>query len=962
MKTRTLDLLDFTKVDSLLEGFNKSTGFVTAILDLEGNVLSTSGWRQICTEFHRVNPETSKRCTISDTVLSGKMEAGEKYHFYQCLNGLVDVAVPIIIRGEHIANLFSGQFFFEEPDLSFFQQQAVKYGFNPENYLNALRKVPIVSKERVWEAMDFLLNMTQIISEMAFQKLEQMELNEALSESERYNRMLFEQSVIGLALTTMDGTLIDINQTYANIIGRTVEETKTLTYWDITPKKYRHQEQEQLDLLARTGRYGPFEKEYIHKEGHLVPVRLQGQLVERNGEKYIWSSVEDISERKLAEASNKEKDMQFRKLSANVPDLIFQFTRRTDGTYCVPVASEGIQNIFGCTPEEVVNDFTPIGSVLHPDDVERVIDDIEYSAKHLTYFTCEFRVQIPGRPVQWIFSRSSPERLPDGSITWYGFNANITQRKEFENALRESEEKFRKIYEEGPFGMALISGEFTFMMANKTFCDITGYTETELQKRTFRDITFPDDKDIGIESIKKLIKGEIPIVKLEKRYVRKDEKIIWAALTVAAIFDKSGKHLYNLSIIEDISLRKQAEEKIQTLNERLALLVEAIQELSISTSMDSIMATVRTSARKLVNADGTTFILREGDTCYYADEDTVSPLWKGQRFAISHCISGWAMLNKQPVVIEDIYRDSRVPIESYKSTFVKSLAIAPIRLNDPLGAIGAYWGQTFTPSEVEIKLLNTLADAAAKAVENIQLIEGLEVKVSERTSQLKAANQELEAFSYSVSHDLRAPLRHINGYVDLLNSRYQESLPEQARHYLASVTDAARRMGVLIDDLLYFSRTSRQELSKKKFSMNALVDEVLEKMKPDMQGRKIHLSVQKLPEVVGDHALLKQVWANLLENAVKYTKLKELAKISVECKEEKENYVFSVSDNGVGFDMQYSQKLFGVFQRLHAQTEFEGTGIGLANVKRIIHKHNGKVWAEAEVDKGATFYFSLPKE
>ena len=301
MKNRTLDLIDFNKVDTLLEGFNKSTGFVTAILDLEGNVLSKSGWRQICTEFHRIHPETSNKCTISDTVLSGKMEAGEKYHFYKCLNGLVDVAVPIVIKGEHIANLFSGQFFFEEPDPSFFKKQAEKYGFNPENYLKALGKVPVVSKEKVLVAMDFLLNMTQLISEMTFQKLEQMELNDAFSESEKYNRMLFEQSAIGLALTSMDGTLVDINSTFAAIIGRSVEETKALTYWDITPKLYLEQELQQLDSLTQTGRYGPYEKEYIHKEGHLVPVRLRGLIIERNNEKFIWSSVEDISEQKKAE-------------------------------------------------------------------------------------------------------------------------------------------------------------------------------------------------------------------------------------------------------------------------------------------------------------------------------------------------------------------------------------------------------------------------------------------------------------------------------------------------------------------------------------------------------------------------------------------------------------------------------------------------------------------------------------
>jgi PAS domain S-box-containing protein len=663
----------------------------------------------------------------------------------------------------------------------------------------------------------------------------------------------------------------------------------------------------------------------------------------------------------MAEAKSREKDLQFRKISANVPDLLFQFTRRPDGTYCVPVASEGIKNIFGCSPEDVIDDFTPIGKVIYPEDAERVIADIEYSAKHLTYFTCEFRVQIPGRPVQWIFSRSTPEKLPDGSITWYGFNADITQRKEFEDALRESEGKFRKIYEEGPFGMALVNSAYKFMMVNRTFCDITGYSESELCELTFRDITHPEDKDIGLESIQKLIKGEIPVFKSEKRYNRKDGKVIWVAITVTANFDKNGNYLYNLAMVENITARKQADEKIKTLNERLQLLVEGIQELSIATSIENIMATVRTSARKLVNADGSTFILRDGDSCYYADEDTVSPLWKGQRFPLTNCISGWAMLNKQPVIIEDIYADDRIPIEAYRSTFIRSLAIAPIRLNDPLGAIGAYWGSNYLPSEIEVKLLNTLADAAAKAVENVQLIEGLEGRIDERTSQLQEANKELESFSYSVSHDLRAPLRHINGYVDLLNERFRDNLPEKARYYLATVTDAAKQMGTLIDDLLQFSRTGRQEVRQVGIDMNILVKEVLEKIEPYCKQRDINWNIQVLPQVYCDYSLMKQVLFNLLDNAIKYTRNKKTADISIGCKDEEKIFVFFVRDNGVGFDMKYAHKLFVVFQRLHSQVEFEGTGIGLANVQRIILKHNGNVWAEAETGKGATFFFSLPK-
>lgn len=182
MKTNILELIDFEKVDSLLEGFNKTTGFVTAILDLNGTILSKSGWRTICTEFHRINSETSKRCTISDTILSAKLAKGEKYHFYKCLNGLVDVAVPIVVKDEHIANLFSGQFLLEEPDSLFFKNQAKKFGFNEELYFKALKKVPVVSMEKVETAMNFLLNMTELISEMTYQKLEQVKQNESLEQ------------------------------------------------------------------------------------------------------------------------------------------------------------------------------------------------------------------------------------------------------------------------------------------------------------------------------------------------------------------------------------------------------------------------------------------------------------------------------------------------------------------------------------------------------------------------------------------------------------------------------------------------------------------------------------------------------------------------------------------------------------------------------------------------------------
>ncbi|MDZ7777046.1 MAG: PocR ligand-binding domain-containing protein [Bacteroidales bacterium] len=218
MKSNLLQFIDFEKVNTLLEGFNKTTGFVTAILDLDGNVLSKSGWKQICTEFHRVHPDTAQKCKTSDTELANKMAKGLNYKHYKCLNGLVNVAVPLIVNGEHIANLFSGQFFFEKPDRAFFKQQAKKYGFDEKKYLEALDKVPVVSENEVKVAMDFLLNMTQLISEMTLQKQEQTELNKALKEKNDLLEKVFDSNIDLIALTDLEGNYTLVGKSH-EILG-----------------------------------------------------------------------------------------------------------------------------------------------------------------------------------------------------------------------------------------------------------------------------------------------------------------------------------------------------------------------------------------------------------------------------------------------------------------------------------------------------------------------------------------------------------------------------------------------------------------------------------------------------------------------------------------------------------------------------------------------------------------------
>jgi signal transduction histidine kinase len=238
----------------------------------------------------------------------------------------------------------------------------------------------------------------------------------------------------------------------------------------------------------------------------------------------------------------------------------------------------------------------------------------------------------------------------------------------------------------------------------------------------------------------------------------------------------------------------------------------------------------------------------------------------------------------------------------------------------------------------------------------------LEQRVQERTGKLKEANMELEAFSYSVSHDLRAPLRAIDGFSRILAEDYAEKLDEDGKRVLNVIRSNTQNMGRLIDDLLAFSRLGRKQIEATPVNMSDLANDVFQQLKSGLANQKIQLNLASLPGATGDPALIRQVFVNLLSNAAKYSRPRAETVIEVNGRCENGDCIYSVKDNGVGFDMTYAQKLFGVFQRLHSVEEFEGTGVGLAIVQRIIHRHGGRVWAEGKVDEGATFYFSLPKE
>ncbi len=390
------------------------------------------------------------------------------------------------------------------------------------------------------------------------------------------------------------------------------------------------------------------------------------------------------------------------------------------------------------------------------------------------------------------------------------------ERKQTEDALRESEQRFRVTFEQAAVGILHIALDGRYARVNQKFRDLLGYTTDELLTLAFQRITHPDDLEANIALMRQALRGGITSYTIESRYLRKDGTWMWANITVSLVRDGSGEGQYFVAVVEDITRRKEAEEALRRLNAEL-----------------------------------------EGQI--------------GRRTAA-------------------------------------------------------------------LEAANTALEAANTA--------------------LQTTNGELEAFSYSVSHDLRAPLRAIDGFCRILIEDFGGRIPAPAGEHLREIRANARKMGALIDDLLRFSRLTRQPLRKQWIKMDDLLGECVAESRPTFAGRRVTIQIGELPGAFGDPALIKQVWLNLLGNAIKYTASRDEAMIQIGAARESAGVVYSIRDNGVGFDTRYAGKLFGVFQRLHGD-EYEGTGVGLAIVERIIRRHGGQIRAEAEIGRGASFFFTL---
>ena len=378
-------------------------------------------------------------------------------------------------------------------------------------------------------------------------------------------------------------------------------------------------------------------------------------------------------------------------------------------------------------------------------------------------------------------------------------------------------------------------------------------------------------------------------------------------------------------------------------------------------TVEAVMAIVRKTARALMNADGATFVLRDNGFCYYADEDAVSSLWKGKRFPLGSCISGWAMLHREPVVIADIYQDPRIPLDAYRVTFVKSLAMVPIRTREPIGAIGAYWAHHRSPHAEEVRLLQALADSTSIALENVELYADLERRVEERTRELAQANRDLELFAATAAHDLRGPLTAIRLGCEALLMDEEIPLVSHQTELVRDLIHSSDAMRDILNGLQALSQVSRRELREEEVDLTAMARGI----ERGLRGREPHRTAEIVVEdglvATADPTLLRVALENLLSNAWKYSAKQPHARIVVGQTETERGRAFFVRDNGAGFDAARAADLFTPFRRLHSSDEFPGTGLGLVTVARVVGRHGGDVWGEGAVGQGATFFLQLSR-
>jgi len=745
------------------------------------------------------------------------------------------------------------------------------------------------------------------------------------SEAERRLAAIVKSSQDAIIGKTLDGIITSWNPAAEKLFGYTPEEAIGHPMLLLFPAGG---EEEELRILAgiRAGeRIEQFETIRVRKDGNRVNVSVVISPVTDNEGKIVGASkiARDITEQKRAEQELKASESRYRRLFESAKDGILILSAETAQ---ILDANPFLVEMLGYSHAEFLG--KKLWEVASFKDIEECQSAFQELQKNETIRYEDLLLETAdGRPINVEFISSvyyvDSQKLIQCSIR------DITERRRADEKVREGEQSFQTMANSIPQLAWIARPDGFIYWYNQRWYDYTGTKPEEMEGWGWQTVHDPQmlprvmEEWTGAIAAKKPFEMEFPLRGADGRFRRFLNRAM-------PLKNADGSVVQWFGTNTDITAQKQIEDALRESEERFS---KAFRSSPVGTII------VRVSDNRFVELNDT-FVAMTG----YAREELLGST------TTEH---GMMQQEEGPTYQALLQTDGRI---TGLETKMKTKSGEIRNLISSVEVIAVQGEPHHLGCVVDITERRRAEEALQEAHRT------LEQRVVERTSQLESANKELEAFSYSVSHDLRAPLRAVNGFAGIVLEDFGQQLPEEGKRYLERIRKGGEQMGCLIDDLLAFSRLSRQPMSRRRVDMTRLVRTAVEELRPQCEGREVEIKVASLPPCHGDAALLKQVWMNLLSNAIKYSRGRKKAVVEIGFTSETGEAVYFVRDNGAGFNMTYAHKLFGVFQRLHRSDEFEGTGVGLAIVQRVVLRHGGHVWADAGVDRGATFCFTIAEE
>lgn len=554
-----------------------------------------------------------------------------------------------------------------------------------------------------------------------------------------------------------------------------------------------------------------------------------------------------------------------------------------------------------------------------------------------------------------------------------GIATDITQKKQIETELKKTTAKFRHTFELAAVGIAHVAPDGKWLRVNQKLCQIVGYTKEELLQKTFQDITHPEDLDTDLEYVRQMLSGKIDTYSMEKRYIRKDSNLVWINLTVSLVKKSNGEPDYLISVVEDISDRKQLEFSLQKSYLRLFNLHQIDKAILEAQEAEVIANTAIANIQKFLSFKRTSIVAfnteRQIATVLAAQGKASKSVGKGSQVSLAV----WQNL------IDLLEREQSGYCLNYLNQFPQLAQVFPslaiegldcfisfsLKANGVLLGILKVWIEN--PDEIaaeDLEILREVSNQIAIALHQARLYRQsqnyaleLEDKVARRTAQLEEINQELKAFSYSISHDLKAPLRAIQGFATALLEDYGRDLDDLGQEYAMRLVSSAQHMEMLIQDLLTYSRLSRSQIELSPVDLSLVVNKALQQLQAEIATSQAQITVEEpLLSICGNSTVLTQVVSNLISNALKFVAPGKIPQVRISTEPQGERVRLWIEDNGIGIITHHQSRIFQVFERLHGLETYPGTGIGLAIAKKGIERIGGEIGVESQPQRGSRFW------